>query len=202
MRSKLARWFVTVAALAPLAFAAACSDDPATEASDAAAPQTCVSTLQLANGAACSGAAVCDYPVVCADGFFQQTRCVCDGRAFACTFQGAVVAKGTVPTCQNTTDTPPSACPPTLAAAEGKACTSTGRLCFFAGAKCADGTQTTDVCECAGGTEADKLTYKCQRKACPTSSADAAPKPDAAPTDAASDASPDTGPTDAASEGG
>lgn len=189
MRSKLARWFVTAAALAPFAFAAACSDDPVAETPAPAAPETCVGSLQLANGSACTRASLaCDYPVVCANGFFQQTRCVCDGQRFACTFQGAPVAKGAVPECQNTTETPANTCPSTLAASEGKACTVTGKLCFFAGTKCADGSQATDVCECAGGSDAGKLTYKCQQKSCPTAPADAATPPDAASADASPDA--------------
>jgi len=200
MRSKLARWFVTAAALAPLACAAACSADPVAAAPDAAAPPTCLATLQLANGAACTGAVVCDYPVECTNGFFEQARCACNGQAFACAFQGAALPKGTAPACQNTTEPPPGACPGSLAATEGKPCTSTGRLCYFAGPKCVDGAQTTDTCECVGGAEVDKLIYKCQRKTCPTSSDDAAAPLEASP-DASSDATSDGG-RDAPSEGG
>ncbi len=204
MRSKFAQLLATTVALGGLTFVA-CTDDPAPAAPAARSAQTCLATLQQANGATCFDASVtCDYPITCPDGFFQQARCACNGATFACSFLGEAVPKGSAPACRNTTDTPPVDCPASTAAAEGKACAAIGKQCFFAGRACEDGSAATDVCQCAVADGAS--VFKCQKRPCPTPPEDAgagdASDPDAARSDAGDAARTDAGPADASDGGG
>lgn len=187
--SKLGNLVVAAVVGLPLTLMVACSDDPAVTVAPKPA-QACPGQMVQANGAACYDSTVtCDYPLNCANNYDQQVRCPCDGSKFNCLYLGEAVAKGATPECKPSLGPNGNACPATLAAAEGKACNSTGQLCYYDGAKCADSSQKTDLCTCGRGDGG--FVFSCIRKLCP---GDGGVLPS---SDASTDAS-----TDAANDGG
>lgn len=172
------------------AAAIACSSSSSTPAGPPPGP-TCPPSLSAALTASCSSASeTCPYLYTC-DGFGAPATCACDGHSFLCTDSANVpfTDDGAAPTC-----TPLDAskgCPLSEFAANLAACTDLGLQCTYPSA--CKGTPAFDTCQCipdpTGGGAVPH--YEC------IPGCTVFPRPDAAPADAAIDASADA-PTDSA----
>jgi hypothetical protein len=162
----LVRAGLVVASLVALTAVVACSSDKDLTSPDAGPTPYCPATVDKAAGAACTGDVNCDYHYTCGS-FFQQVTCDCKGGKFSCIdATGAELAQGTTPTCAPV-NTPSPTCPASVAAADGKSCTSLGSACNYPGVTCKDGFQRLNVCLCRQSTGDAGWVWDCEIPICP-----------------------------------
>jgi hypothetical protein len=155
------------------------NDTPETED----ASLTCPRSLTEAIGASCpKEGQVCGIGYPCGS-FQQQATCTCGGGKFACTdATGTDVAAGAQPACVGPGQANDKECPSTEVAAAGKACKTSGLLCYYTGALCPENSvPTSDFCQCLGATGGG-LQFNCEPRPC-NPRGDASDLPDTAPVD-------------------
>jgi hypothetical protein len=119
------------------------------------ATATCPANIHAANGDKCTPhGLVCRMPFAC-DAVNEQATCTCALGTFTCSDRIGVIPKGADPVCTPRAPADVSACPPTLKAASGLACDTTGKLCTYEGPICPEsltGKPALESCVCRGTT--------------------------------------------------
>ncbi len=145
------------------------SDDTSAPAAKAPLVASCPSTFAATNGAACkTDGQVCTPSVVCPSAL-QTSQCTCTNGAFVCRDAVDVVAVGAEPQCISSGQPAPAACPATVVAANGAACTQTWRTCTYVGKECTvvdpTGRPQVDTCFCRANANG-VLAFYCETAPC------------------------------------
>lgn len=119
----------------------------------------CLPTVAQANGAKCSAEGLeCRVPFAC-DAVNEQATCTCAGGAFSCADRLGAIPLGAEPACTPRGPSDETPCAPTMAAADGTPCETTGKLCAYEGPVCPEsltGEPALESCVCRGATNGTK----------------------------------------------
>jgi len=100
----------------------------------------------------------CDLPITC-DAVNEQTTCMCENGAFACSDRAGLIPVGADAVCTARSAPDNSACPLTLAIASSSACETTGKVCTYEGPTCPEsltGMPALESCVCRGASNGAK----------------------------------------------
>jgi hypothetical protein len=148
---------------------ASCGSDPAAReeplrAEDAARP-FCPRDLAEMNGAACNDPGLeCHADFAC-EVTTQLVRCTCQASRWRCRDSVGALDPGALPRCVDPSPTEDE-CPASIPSAQGAACSTLGRLCFYEGQRCSNRITKLDFCTCKR-TRAGTMTYFCGYVRCP-----------------------------------
>ena len=169
--------FGAVSLVVALAFAlafvlAGCgSTDPTSDSAEndlaASAPKVCPAKFADANGGACDAKLSCLYSIACGP-TPQQTRCTCVSGRLECVDRVGPIPVGEVQLCAPSAANDLSECPPSRAAAQGKACPVVGRMCAYRGRACpiAPNVPLLDWCKCWSDDTGGGYRYECESPLC------------------------------------